>query len=152
MTKRTEAEMIARYDAERSGAAYVKPADDTLSADEARALDILLDDEDEREGQPVPPVPAGYPTDRAMLFTEYGDVLISVDRRDGDTMICKKGEIGGTILPPEFALGLFKFFQQAHIKELMVFHWIQAVRANASPALLDVLDFVDAHFDRKNAA
>jgi hypothetical protein len=174
-----QAEMEARYDAERSGAAYVKPstlllADERVlealdpSSDDAKIvdwalaqlpadptndggsgavwekiIDLITDDDDvcsicgasedcdcddgdeaerARERQPVPPVPAGYPTDKALLFEHIGDILISIDRRDCEMLICQKGEMEGVILTPAFALALAHFLNQPDMRELVAYH------------------------------
>jgi hypothetical protein len=106
-------------------------------------------EEEVEEYQPVPPVPAGYPTDRAMIYKSYGDVFIAIDRRDGETVICEKdknaGEDNAIIISPAYALALVKFFDEKPIKELMWFHRTQAMRATGSPELLSLLDWVDSH-------
>ena len=128
----TQAEMEAKYDAERDGSAW-KPIidlitsdptndDDALTPDEEIVLDLIL----ARESVPVPPVPAGYPTDRAMLYKSYGDIFISIDRRDGELLICDNCKIAGdehaVILSPARALALYRFFWNDGIRELMEYH------------------------------
>jgi hypothetical protein len=84
------------------------------------------EDEDEEECTPVPPVPAGYPTDRAMIYTSYGETFIAIDRRDGEMVICNKSEISGqddsVIHSPARALALYRFFWSNDMVELMEYH------------------------------
>lgn len=139
MAKLTEAEMIARYDAERSGAAWLPvleitddPTNDGQLHDDDDDDDEAGDEADERGYQPVPPVPAGYPTDRAFIYQHFGDMFVTIDRRDGEMAICTTGIAGDDhiILPPAFVLALAQFLNQADIRELVGYLRGKAERAN----------------------
>jgi hypothetical protein len=79
-----------------------------------------------RENTPVPPVPAGYPLDKAMIYKSYGETFIAIDRRDGEMVICDKGKIAGdehtVILSPARARALYRFFWNDAMVELMEYH------------------------------
>jgi hypothetical protein len=97
------------------------------------AEDCDCDDSSAKERQPVPPVPFGYPLDRAMIYQAYGETFISIDRRDGELLICNTCKTAGdeeqiVILSPARALALYRFFSSAAMVELMDYH-----RKNAAP-------------------
>jgi hypothetical protein len=251
MAKLTEAEMIARYDAERDGSAYVKPSTllpavadvtegpeqlqitrHTIGADGSPAadpwttyalgvaeidihdsgrggnlcipglchdfqdsaplldlalllsnetvlealdptndeytpcspaweavLDVICDPTDDGsavESVPVPPAPAGYPTDRALIYRSYGETFIAIDRRDGEMVISEKDkpatEENTIIISPAYALALFRFFHEAPIKELMGYHWGQALRAGGCAELISLRDWMDAELSAAHTA
>lgn len=90
------------------------------------AEDCDCDDSTEKERQPVPPVPAGYSCDRAFIYQSYGETFISIDRRDGELLICNKCEKAGdedaVILTPARAMALYRFFRNDDMVELMQYH------------------------------
>jgi hypothetical protein len=121
----TIAQQEALYDAERSGSAWLKAQENTSAVwDEIIAVitDDGSDTERARELQPVPSVPFGYPTDRALIFEHIGDIMVTIDRRDCEMLICQKGEMDGVILTPAFALALAQFLNQPDIRELVAYH------------------------------
>jgi hypothetical protein len=108
------------------------PTNDGRARTDSQILDILTDDDDgsddddARELVPVPPVPAGYSTDRALIYQTISGVFLCIDRRDGEMVICEKDKIAtddnSFILPPAYMLALAQFLNQADIRELVAYH------------------------------
>src|SRR4051812_29336765 len=84
MAKLTEAEMIVKYDAERSGAIYVK--DEPLTDDEERALDILLKRDEPEDTDSIIAILEGgeqdYQQQLASVARQIGTILCAEEQAD----------------------------------------------------------------------
>jgi len=102
---------------------------------------------DTKEHEPVPPVPPGYPTDRALLYREYHGVFLAVDRRDGETVVSTEDTDGEyLILKPAQAIALFQWFQEESIKSVMRHAWSRYMQEHGSAKLAALVREIDAHF------